>query len=156
MKTNFDMQQVFNLHDQLSPSEQDARLLILDALVENGVTPVSDLPVSVQTHVPALVKKDSIVLENDVVAYAYPVSGRPTHHRVHLADGRSFSAMCGIDALGAAFTFHKDTVIDSVCSYSGDPVHITIRNGRIISHEPESIYVIHVNLSEMTNWAASC
>ena len=53
--------------------------------------------------------------EEGNINFIYPVSALPTAHRVTLADGREFSAMCAIDAIGATFTFHEDTQIHSSC-----------------------------------------
>jgi hypothetical protein len=51
-----------------------------------------------------LVERDLVGLgRRNEVALAYPFSARPTRHRVELADGRRYWAMCAIDALGIPY-----------------------------------------------------
>lgn len=90
------------------------------------------------------------------VNFIYPVSALETKHIVTLSDGRKFCAMCAIDALGAAFTFKQDTVINSVCSNSDKPVRVEIKDGMLYSYEPETLYALHVDLNKFTDWASSC
>ena len=156
MKTTIDLNEVRSIHNKLNDEEKVARLQILNAIIEHGVTPLTYFDESIRKLIPSLIQKDAVVVEEEAIAFAYPVSGKPTQHRVTLADGRSFCAMCGIDALGSTFTFHEDVMINSVCSSTGEPVRVDIRDGKIVSHSPEELYVIHVNLNANTNWAASC
>lgn len=103
-----------------------------------------------------LARKAMVVDGQGNVPFIYPVSALPTHHRVTLADGRTFSAMCAIDAMGAAFTFGQDTVIHSKCSACGEPVHLGVRQGRIAQAAPADIHVLHMDLNRPADWAASC
>ena len=48
-----------------------------------------------------------------------------------MADGREFTAMCAIDAMGAAFTFHQDTEVHSVCAMCEEPVYVKIVDGKL-------------------------
>ena len=43
-----------------------------------------------------------------------------------LADGRSFYAMCVIDAMGCAVTFHQPIEVRSVCKDTGEPVYLRL------------------------------
>ena len=103
-----------------------------------------------------LAQKAMVVDDQGNVPFIYPVSALPTHHRVTLADGRSFSAMCAIDALGAAFTFGQDVVILSKCSVCNEPVRLALRQGRIAHAAPTDTYVLHMDLNQLTDWAAGC
>ena len=49
-----------------------------------------------------LIDKDGMVVDEEAknVNFIYPVSSLETNHRVTLADGREFTAMCAIDAMG--------------------------------------------------------
>lgn len=105
----------------------------------------------------ALREKDGMVADEEQnVNFIYPVSALPTNHHVRLADGRTFTAMCAIDAIGAAFTFHQDTEIDSVCAVCGTPVHIVMRDGAPVEHSPSDLHALTFTLGEISNWAGSC
>ena len=92
--------------------------------------------------------------EEGNINFIYPVSALPTAHRVTLADGREFSAMCAIDAIGATFTFHEDTQIHSSCCVND--VYVEMKNGECAKHRPEGSYALSFCLEEITNWAGSC
>lgn len=49
------------------------------------------------------------------ICYLYPYSAYPTDYHVTLSDGRSFYAMCAIDAMGSAVTFRQPIKIRSRC-----------------------------------------
>lgn len=101
--------------------------------------------------------KSSIVVdENKNVNFIYPVSAIPTNHKVTLADGRSFSAMCAIDAMGTAFTFNQDVKIKSVCSNCGDSIYVEIKDGQLIEYTPEEMHILHVDLNKNKNWSGEC
>ena len=97
-----------------------------------------------------------VVDEENNVNFIYPVSALPTNHQVKLADGRSFTAMCAIDAIGAAFTFHQDTEIHSVCSVCGAPIHIVMQDGTPVEYSPKDLHALTFTLGEISNWAGSC
>lgn len=110
--------------------------------------------------VPALIsglaRKRAIVLDaSGNVNFIYPVSAQPTHHKVHLRDGRAFSAMCAIDALGTAFTFKQDIKVESMCSECGESIHVEIEDGRIAKLCPDTAHALHVDLNRVDNWAGS-
>jgi hypothetical protein len=60
---------------------------------------------------------------------AYPFSGVPTVHRVHIDGGADVHAMCAIDALGIAAMLSRDVRIDSIDPHTGSPVTVTITGG---------------------------
>lgn len=104
-----------------------------------------------------LLEKDGMVIDEERnVNFIYPVSALETCHEVTLADGRRFTAMCAIDAIGAAFTFHQDTEIHSVCASCGSPVYVKIRDGKVAEYAPETLHALTFPLGELTNWAGSC
>lgn len=103
--------------------------------------------------------KKKIVISADEdhnVNFIYPVSALPTNHRVSLEDGREFTAMCGIDAMGSSFAFKQDVTINSICAECGEAVAIEIKNGELVSFSPENLHVLHVDLNKNDNWAGSC
>ncbi len=96
------------------------------------------------------------IAEDEEVLFMYPVSSSPTMHKVTLADGRSFCAMCAIDALGSVVTFDQDISINSMCMMTEKPININIIDGSIdYTNDPE-LRVLHVNISKYQNWASSC
>lgn len=104
-----------------------------------------------------LVEKDGMVVdENSNVNFIYPVSALATSHKVTLEDGRTFSAMCAIDAIGTAFTFQQDAEIHSVCAVCGEPVFVKIRDGKVDNYVPSGLHALTFPLGELINWAGSC
>ena len=75
------------------------------------------------------------------IAYLYPVSCEETDHRVRLADGREFWAMCAIDSLGSAATFNMDAQVLSVTKDTGEAVHAWVSPSRLERIEPEGLLV---------------
>jgi hypothetical protein len=105
----------------------------------------------------SLVAKRAVVCnEAGAVTFAYPVSALPTQHRVTLADGRTFRAMCAIDAMGAAFTFCQDVEVESWCTKCAEPVTVSIRSGKLARFTPPGLHVLHVDLNRNDNWSGSC
>lgn len=94
--------------------------------------------------------------EKGKVNFIYPVSALKTNHQVTLDDGRQFSAMCAIDAIGAAFTFHKDIEVHSVSAVSGEPIYIRIKDEKVAEYEPKTLHALTFPLGELSNWAGSC
>lgn len=107
--------------------------------------------------VSCLKEKDGMVTdEENKVNFIYPVSAMPAKHRVTLSDGRSFNAMCALDAMGSAFTFHQDIEIRSVCTTCEKPIFVKIKNGKLLEYAPEDLHVLSFLLEELPNWAGSC
>ena len=71
-------------------------------------------------------------------------------------DGREFTAMCAIDAMGAAFTFHQDTEVHSVCAMCEEPVYVKIVDGKVADYAPKTLHALTFPLGELANWAGSC
>jgi len=90
------------------------------------------------------------------ISGVYPVSALPTQHRVTLADGRSFSAMCAIDALGCAFEFAQNAMVTSSCGHCQKPLTVSLERGEVTRADPDTIQILHVDLDQYADWAASC
>lgn len=105
-----------------------------------------------------LIDKDGMVVDEEEknVNFIYPVSSLETNHRVTLTDGREFTAMCAIDAMGAAFTFHQDTEVHSVCAMCEEPVYVKIVDGKVADYSPKTLHALTFPLGELANWAGSC
>lgn len=158
-----------NVHQKFSARQNELRLFIINFIVDNhrpfnidsdqaaATTALSMSDSEYQETINCLLDKDGMVInDNKDVNFIYPVSSMSTNHHVKLADGREFTAMCAIDAIGAAFTFHQDTEVNSVCALSKEPVHIKIKNERVVDYSPKELHALTFPLGELTNWAGSC
>ena len=159
-----------NMHRKFTPRQNELRLFIMNFTVDNGrpfnldgdrQTALDALSMSQAEYeeiTAILMERDGMVIDQDSkdVNFIYPVSALATNHRVTLADGRSYCAMCAIDAIGSTFTFHQDTTVDSVCSDDGTPVHIELKDGKVAKHSPEGLFALSFQPEEVSNWAGSC
>jgi hypothetical protein len=136
---------------------------LMDVIISRGaaVNVNDEAPVELsewnwRLMIEALSEKNAAILgDNGDVDFVYPVSALPTRHEVTLADGRGFTAMCAIDAIGAAFTFEQDVQVHSKCHTCDGPVEVEVRDGEIGRHKPEEPRVLHVDLSKFDVWAGA-
>jgi hypothetical protein len=72
-----------------------------------------------------LVSRDLLVRTSgsDAIVGAYPLTTRPTEHRVRLGS-RVVQAMCAVDALGTGAMFRADVAIESRCRACGASIWI--------------------------------
>lgn len=101
-------------------------------------------------------KRVLVADDKDNVNFVYPVSALETNHRVRLADGRSFTAMCAIDSMGSHFTFKQAVRIDSVCSNTGQRVFLSLEEGRLVDYGPEDLHILHVDLNKKSDCSGDC
>lgn len=114
-------------------------------------------PDYVTSCIASMIEKRAIVAgANADINFMYPVSALPTGHQVTLADGRTFSAMCAVDAMGTAFTFKQDVTVRSSCCVSKEPIEVVIRNGKAATVTPPTAHVLHVDLTDNLDWSGSC
>jgi hypothetical protein len=150
---------------RLDEDERSLRFALQDCILSSGrpVT-VGDVIPFLEAQIGAaraaeilqsLIGKEIVVEEQGGVTFAYPVSARPTDHKVSLADGRRFFAMCAVDALGSAFNFGQDAAIFSKCHRCGKAVRIHVERNSIASAESQTVHVLHVDLAKRSNWAGS-
>lgn len=157
-----------NVHRKFTARQDELRLYFINRVIDDGGCQIEEekqramqaLSMSSDEYdaiVDELIFQDGLVLDEERnISFIYPVSALPTNHHVKLADGREFTAMCAIDALGAAFTLHQDTVVDSVCAVCGEPVHVEIRDGKVAAYSPEELHALTFPLGELSNWSGSC
>ena len=159
-----------NISQKFNDAQNRVRLAIMNFIIDNkrpfsvtkdGYTALKGITLSSEQDfeniVEVLKEKDGIVTDEDQnVNFIYPVSAMPTNHRVTLADGRSFTAMCAIDAIGAAFTFHQDTEVHSKCTGCGTDVFVKVQDGKITDYSPKGLHALTFTLGEIANWAGSC
>ena len=101
-----------NVHKKFTDRQNEVRLFIMDFIVTEGrpfnlesdkacvLDALSMTEQEFEEIVKVLLEKDGMVISDTKdVNFIYPVSALPTNHHVTLADGRSFTAMCAIDAM---------------------------------------------------------
>lgn len=158
-----------NIQEKFTAPQNEVRLAIMNFIVDqqrpfNVCTDgAAALPLTLSQEgdfadiVRILQAKDGMVIDGaGNVNFVYPVSALPTPHRVSLADGRTFTAMCAIDALGAAFTFRQDVEVNSVCGECGKPVRVRLHEGTLQEFSPEDLHILTFRLEDIVNWAGSC
>jgi hypothetical protein len=154
---------VDSIASRLTDEENAFRIVLMERTIERGG------PLNIEAaarggglypNAPSLI--DSLIAKRAVVKdeegnlnFIYPVSALPTRHRVSLEDGRRFSAMCAIDAMGTAFTFGQDVEVESQCNECGQRIFVRIERGELAEVTPSSLRVLHVDLNRFDNWAAA-
>lgn len=104
-----------------------------------------------------LIEKNIVVPdENNNINFVYPVSAIETNHKVILEDGRTFTAMCAIDSIGAHFTFKQNIKIKSNCSNTGEEIYLELKDGKIVDCKPKDMHILHVDLNKNKNWSGEC
>lgn len=156
---------ITSIRSRLDERENSMRDEIMNEIIDaGGPVAVDSICIKMEAEeeqrrgiIESLLAKRVIVLdgENQYITFVYPVSALPTAHKVTLADGRSFFAMCAIDSLGAAFTFKQDTQVQSQCAACGAPVAARVVNGQLHEVQPASLFILHVDLACTDNWAGS-
>ena len=154
-----------SIASRLTSAEQLVRDSVMAQIIDRG-QPITaaDLQhievlrnLDVEEQLAALLKKRTIVMNPEgCITFSYPVSALPTNHKVTLADGRTFYAMCAVDALGAAFTFSQNIKVDSRCSHCREPVHLETGENKIVDLQPAGTHVLHVDLNRYDNWSGNC
>lgn len=155
--------QIPSIYSRLTDPERRLRMKLMEQILRS-TGPVNEADISqldmqpeTGTIIQSLINKRVIVKDSvGDITFVYPVSALPTSHKVRLQDGRTFHAMCAIDALGAAFTFEQDVSITSVCGYCQEPITAVIHNEHFAEIEPPSLCVLHVDLKKEDKWATSC
>lgn len=107
---------------------------VLRAFMETGQAPRREdvtLPVGVDVAEAfrQLDEVDLVHLDDGRVTVAYPFSGSPTGHVVHLDGATPVHAMCAIDALGIPLMTGRDGVIESADPADGRPIRVERRDG---------------------------
>ena len=158
-----------NIHKKFTERQNELRLYIIQFIVDHQRPYHLDQDMTqtlkalgmdqkeYEEIIECLLKKDGMVIDEERnVNFIYPVSALQTSHHVTLQDGREFTAMCAIDAIGAAFTFHQDTEIHSACASCNEPVHIRIVDGKVAEYSPKNLHALTFPLGELSNWTGSC
>lgn len=154
-------------YDSLNKLQQDIRRIILDMMIDKEGSVSYDEVRSeskrkgidiklVNLTLEKFEEEHYFVVDDSDIIFMYPVSSKATNHRVKLADGREFYAMCAIDSLGSAVTFDQDIEINSRCMMTQKDICVKVKDGKIESTNNKDIRVLHVNMDNYSNWASSC
>ena len=114
-----------------TPAEDAVRRTILELYRELGRAPSTEeiahradiASDQVRTLLERLAARDLVVLEADQITGAYPLTDRPSEHRVVIAH-RELRAMCAIDALGVGAMYRTDAKVESHCRLCHAPISI--------------------------------
>ena len=133
----------------LTEIEEDVRKAILRVFATSGISPsVNDIMVllpglgrqEVTRICRTLAEKDLIVWEEaeQRVQSAYPFSGLPTAHTVHLKNGTKAFALCAIDALGMPVMLGQVADIVSLCAHCHVSVKVAVARGGLGQYHPRN------------------
>lgn len=163
-------QPVQNISKKFNDAENEIRLAIMNFIIDfkrpfhvikDGYQSLNKIHLSEKKDFSSIIavlkEQDGMMVDaQQNVNFIYPVSALPTNHHVTLADGRSFCAMCAIDAIGSAFTFQQDIDVHSKCSMCGKEVYVKIKDGQIAEYSPQGLHALSFILGEISNWGGSC
>lgn len=131
----------------LTQKEEEVRKAILRAFGTSGRSPtvgeiMAVLPglsgQEVTRICQRLGEKDLVVWKEaeQRVQSAYPFSGPPTPHTVHLKDGPTAFALCAVDALGMPVMLGQAGNIVSRCAECHIPVDVAVASSGIAGYSP--------------------
>lgn len=137
---------------RLTAQERLARRTLLELILTEGRDPgPKTLAMSLEVSEPmaakllsALERKGFLVRDerSNEIRAAYPLSTRPTHHRVKLKGERPQRyALCAIDALGVGPAFGTSVIANSRCPHCGRSIRIHIEDNKIAAVRPPGTVV---------------
>ena len=155
--------EIDSIASRLTEAESAVRTLLMESTIERGepvalrtLTREGVLQLDAEPLIERLIEKRAVVQDQEGhLSFIFPVSALPTRHRVSLRDGRRFFAMCAVDAMGSAFAFEQDTLIESECSECGARIAVAIERGELARVEPAGLHVLHVDLEKVDDWVAA-
>jgi hypothetical protein len=148
----------------LSHREDEVRKYILRWIARNGKPPsytdiMKGLKLSadeVKHAIGRLHDADIVSARNGRITSAYPFSANETRHKIAFNDGHTAYALCAVDALGINFMLGEDIVIRSGCPKCEIEQSIVVKNGRIVSRDPEETIVFISGESDCGRVADTC
>jgi hypothetical protein len=115
-------------------------------------SPVDTASLSVATGLPEAAVEEALAALSDggvihragrVVVAAYPLSGVPTRHRLHVGRTTTY-ACCAIDALAIPFLVDGPVNLSSECAECGEAITVRMDGERVLTVAPESPIVFYV------------
>lgn len=108
---------------------------------------------TVQSVVKILAQRQMIVREADQkIVGALGLSIIPTTNQIYLG-GRTLFAWCAISTLELSTALVADVDIHSRCAYTGEPIEVTVRNGKLAKTTPDSTVIWTVPFDSEAPWA---
>ena len=131
----------------LTENEERVRQAILRTFATSGTSPtvaeivplVPGLGRQEITHICRTLAEKDLILWQDAeqrIQSAYPFSGLPTIHTVHLKDGPKVFALCAVDALGMAVMLGQEADIVSRCAQCQASVEVAVAPDGLGQHRP--------------------
>ena len=124
---------------KLAPANRRFHRGLLELFLRNGRPPTlhelgslaASLGLAAETAMAVLAEADLAHLdpETSTVAVAYPLSGRPSPHRVVLAEGMTLTAMCAVDALGIPLMTRRSATIESTDPVTAESIRVRWERG---------------------------
>ncbi|RVH53118.1 bifunctional organomercurial lyase/mercury(II) reductase MerBA [Sinorhizobium meliloti] len=154
---------VLNRWSGYDPAADRVRVALLQLYVEDGRAPKRSAlaeraelsEAAIRPLLADLRRRDLVVLDDDRIVGAYPLTDRDTGHRVTL-DGCVLNAMCAVDALGIGAMTDRDIAIASACRHCGAPIRITTRErGRALADVAPRAAVLWLSVRYEGGCAAS-
>jgi hypothetical protein len=115
-------------------------------------SPVDTASLSVTTGLPDAAVEEALAALRDagvihraggIVVAAYPLSGVPTRHRLHVG-GTTTYACCAIDALAIPFLVDGPVNLASECAECDESITVRMDGERVLAVAPESPIVFYV------------
>ena len=130
----------------LDNREREARKMVLHLISEGRVPGADSLAASLgcsrgdaAARLDGLVAKGYVVRDGEGdIAAAYPLSVRPTRHRVTLGRSKPVYALCAVDALGVSAVFGVSAAIEARCPHCERLICLAVANGEVVRREPAS------------------
>ncbi len=133
---------------RLDESEREARRALVGLIAAGSAPDAGSLaevlrasPAVAGRVLEALVAKGFAVRGDagGAIVAAYPLSVRPTRHRVTLGAGHTVHALCAMDALGVAPLFQTTAVVESRCPHCEGPIRLEVRDGAVRGGPPTAV-----------------
>ena len=132
-------------------SQDRVRRAVLTRLLSRS--PVDAASLSVTTGLPEAAVEDALAAlsaggaihwAGGIVVAAYPLSGVPTRHRLHVGETTTY-ACCAIDALAIPFLVDGPVNLASECAECGAAINARIEGEHVLAATPESPVVFYVD-----------
>jgi hypothetical protein len=133
----------------ISPQDRVWRAVLTRLLFRS---PVDTASLSVTTGLPEAAVEEALAVLSDagvihqaggIVVAAYPLSGVPTRHRLHVG-GTTTYACCAIDALAIPFLVDGPVDLATECAECDESITVRMDGERVLAVAPESPIVFYV------------
>ncbi len=156
---NLDDYKLPSLRSKISKEENRLRHWIMEDIFDGESVPETE-------QIRDLASRNILTIEDGKVASIYPVSVKESDKCVVFSTDKKNQlhfAMCAIDAIGFAFTFHRDVHIETVLHDTQEPLELFVpADGHApieatLSSCPEyKIRVLYPDLRKCDSWSDHC